>query len=310
MLNVVYYICRSGIWNVATVLEYDTYGKTCLTDGSIVAGEVETSNKYVCDANSFRVANEQELSLNKGCTSYTENEIIRKQISDTQDSIYNCKSGLWTGSVENHIIVYGTMTDARDEKTYKTVVIGTQTWMAENLNYSDYPGMVGQNWCLKNSLDGCDKYGRFYPWAAAMDSAGTFTTNGKNCGYGRACSPTYPVRGICPEGWHLPDTTEWNTLFTAVGGISTAGKMLKSQTGWSAYSGIINMDAYGFSALPAGGRNYYGGFFSDGNGAHFWSATVYGRFNAYSVYLKYDDDNAVLYDDGKEYGFSVRCLKD
>ncbi|MDY6330869.1 MAG: hypothetical protein SPL19_12250 [Fibrobacter sp.] len=77
MLNEVYYICKSGSWVTATVLEYDTYGKTCLTDGTIVSGEVETSNKYVCDANSFRVANEQEQSLNKGCVNYTENEIGR-----------------------------------------------------------------------------------------------------------------------------------------------------------------------------------------------------------------------------------------
>lgn len=109
---------------MATALEYDTYGKTCLTDGTIVSGEVITSNKYVCDANSFRVANEQEQSLNKGCVNYIENEIVRKQISDTQDSIYTCKSGLWAGSLGNHI-VYGILTDKRDKKTYKTVVIGT-----------------------------------------------------------------------------------------------------------------------------------------------------------------------------------------
>ena len=305
-----YYICKSGSWNVATVLEYDTYGKACLTDGTIVSGEVETSNKYVCDANSFRVANEQEQSLNKGCVNYTENEIVRKQISDTQDSIYTCKSGLWVGSVGNHV-VYGTLTDARDGKTYKTVVIGTQTWMAENLNYSDstnYPSMKGRSWCYNNSLNNCAKYGRLYTWAAAMDSVGTFSTNGKGCGYDKTCTPTYPVRGICPDGWRLPQKAEWEMLFTAVGGKSTAGKMLKSTSGWS--SNGNGEDSFGFSALPAG---YYGnGYFNyDGHNAYFWSSMESLSYGAYYMGLYDDYDYADQnYYSSKDYGFSVRCLRD
>ena len=313
-LNDVYYICKTNSWKTATVLEYDTYGKTCLTDGTIVSGEVETSNKYVCDANSFRVANEQEQSLNKGCVNYTENEIVRKQISNTQDSIYTCKSGLWVGSVGNHI-VYGTLTDARDGKTYKTVVIGTQTWMAENLNYSDstnYPSMKGRSWCYNNSLNNCAKYGRLYTWAAAMDSVGTLSTNGKGCGDGKTCSPTYPVRGICPEGWHLPTEAEFEKLFSAVGGKNKAGKMLKSQTGWKAYSGIVNEDAYGFSALPAGDRSRNGSFYDAGDIAYFWSASQYGYDSglAYYMNLDYYYENASMSYYGKDYAFSVRCLRD
>ena len=304
-LNNVYYICKTESWVTATALEYDTYGKTCLTDGTIVSGEVITSNKYVCDANSFRVANEQELSLNKGCTSYTENEIIIKQISDTQDSIYTCKSGLWAGSLGNHI-VYGILTDKRDKKTYKTVVIGTQTWMAENLNYE-----TANSRCYNNKLDSCAKYGRLYTWTDAMDSAGTFSTNGKNCGYERSCSPTYPVRGICPEGWHLPTEAEFEQLFSAVGGENTAGKMLKSQTGWKAYSGIVNEDAYGFAALPAGSQTIYGDFSGVGYNAYFWSATQFNDYyEYYMVALYYNYDSAYLGDDIKYKGYSVRCLQD
>ena len=309
-LNDVYYICKSGSWVTATALEYDTYGKTCLTDGTIVSGEVETSNKYVCDANSFRVANEQEQSLNKGCVNYTENEIIKKQISDTQDSIYTCKSGLWVGSVGNHI-VYGTLTDARDGKTYKTVVIGTQTWMAENLNYSDstnYPSMLKRNRCLCNSLDNCSIYGRLYSWAAAMDSVGTFSINGKGCGYG-TCSPTYPVRGICPEGWHLPTSVEFRTLFDAVGGQQTAGKMLKSTSGW--VSNGNGEDSFGFSALPAESRNYNGICYVEGYSVNFWSSTgTNDRGYAYSMSLNYSSGSAGLDSEFKPFEFSVRCVKD
>ena len=212
---------------------------------------------------------------------------------------------------------YGTFTDERDGQTYKTVKIGTQTWMAENLNYA-YTGVPykvdeyasdSTSWCYDNDPAKCSKYGRLYTWAAAMDSVGEWSANGKGCGNGNKCSPTYPVRGICPEGWHLPDTTEWRTLFTAVGGQSTAGKMLKSTSGWN--SSGNGTDAYAFSALPAAGRRYSSGDFSyEGYYAYFWSSSGNGSYYAYRMCLYYDDDGASLYGDYKGNGFSVRCLKD
>ena len=110
-------------------------------------------------------------------------------------------------------VVTGTMTDKRDGRTYKTVKIGEQWWMAENLNFHST-----KSWCYGNDGANCNKYGRLYLWGAAMDGAGMWTTNGKGCDlFKKVCSPTYPVRGICPEGWHLPDSTEWKTLFAALG---------------------------------------------------------------------------------------------
>lgn len=305
----VYYICKTNSWNIATVLEYDTYGKTCLTDGSIVSGEVTSTNKYVCDAGAFRAANEQEISLNKGCVSYTEGNEIRKQLSSVTDSVYLCNNDLWEKNIE-FAREYGTLTDERDGKTYKTVVIGTQTWMAENLNYSDstnYPSMKGRNWCYENKLDSCSKYGRLYTWSAAMDSVGTFSTNGKGCGYGKTCSHTYPVRGICPSGWHLPTKTEFETLFTTVGGESTAGKMLKATNGWD--SNENGADAFSFSALPAGYRDVNGDFGRAGKYADFWSVTEGTVTGAYRLYLSYRE-SASLYDFHKGVALSVRCLRD
>jgi uncharacterized protein (TIGR02145 family) len=195
------------------------------------------------------------------------------------------------------------MTDSRDGKTYKTVTIGTQTWMAENLNYE-----TANSYCFNNNSANCTKYGRLYTWTVAMDSAGTWSTNGKGCGYGSTCSPTGTIRGVCPEGWHLPSRAEWETFFNAVGGQSVAGTKLKSTSGW--YNSGNGTDAFSFSALPAGGGYYNGRYSSEGNYAYFWSSTENDSYYAYGVYLYYDYDSAYLDYGIKSIGFSVRCLKD
>ena len=204
--------------------------------------------------------------------------------------------------IEPAEVTTGTMTDSRDDQTYNTVTIGTQTWMAENLNYE-----TANSRCYNDYATYCTKYGRFYTWDAAMDSAGTWSTNGKGCGYGSICSPTGTIRGICPEGWHLPSQTEWEVLFTAVGGISTAGKMLKSAAGWNDSGNAT--DAFAFSALP-GGWDMLGFFYIEGIHAYFWSSTEFDSEYAYYMHLKDENDNAILDYDNKYYGLSVRCVKD
>ena len=220
-------------------------------------------------------------------------------------------------------VVTGTLTDSRDGQTYRTVKIGDQVWMAENLNYA-YTGVPyrfyeeyfdetytsdSTSWCYDNDPANCAKYGRLYTWAAAMDSVGEWSTNGKGCGYyGKICSPTYPVRGVCPKGWHLPSYDEWDALSTAVGGSSTAGTKLKFVTGWSDSGN--GTDTFGFSALPAGLRYRIGDYDYEGDYANFWSSTEGGNLDAYTMGLYYGDDNVNLNYGLKNFGFSVRCLKD
>ena len=211
----------------------------------------------------------------------------------------------------NPAITYGIMIDARDGQTYKTVKIGDQTWMAENLNYADStktPSLLKRSWCFNKVAANCAVAGRLYTWAAAIDSVrlATDAENPQDCGYGKTCTLPATVQGICPDGWHLPTRAEWNTLFTEVGGQSTAGKILKSQTGW--YNNGNGTDGVGFSALPAG-RRRNGEF--DGDGAYFWGAFEYSLGNsAYCMYLHYNlkDARSINYD--KSDRLSVRCLQD
>lgn len=187
-------------------------------------------------------------------------------------------------------VAYGSFIDARDVQVYKTVKIGSQTWMAENLNY-EYDKGTAKSYCYDNSTANCDKYGRLYTWAAAMDSAGAFSTAGKGCGYGESCSAasassTTLVRGVCPDGWHLPNNTEWRALLTALDG----------------------KDEFGFFLLPAGHRNGFDNYYYQGNYAYLWSSSEYNGNFAY--YLFVNEPEALMDNYNKDFAFSVRCLKD
>jgi len=170
-------------------------------------------------------------------------------------------------------------TDPRNGKTYRTVKIGSKTWMAENLNFQ-----TGNSWCYDNAGSNCTKYGRLYSWHAALKA--------------------------CPAGWRLPDTAAWNNLIQAAGG-DIAGTRLKSKTGWSSKGN--GTDEFDFSALP-GGRRY-----SDGHFAYYitsgrwWSATEFGARCANCAYYQFmDSDNADVWElnSTKGVAFSVRCIKE
>ena len=211
----------------------------------------------------------------------------------------------------NPKITYGTMTDTRDNKTYKTVKIGTQVWMAENLNY-DYNKGTAKSYCYGGIEANCEVTGRLYTWAAAIDSVALANdaNNPQTCGLRKTCTLPTVVQGVCPEGWHLPSNDEWETLVAAVGGSSKAGTALKSQTGWKSQTGdAADRDAYGFSALPAGFRIINGKFYDAGDYAFFWSASEDYSGSAYFIGLGYYAEGASLDDYDKYEGYSVRCLQ-
>ena len=198
---------------------------------------------------------------------------------------------------------YDTMVDERDGQTYKIIKIVSQVWMAENLNFEyKVNGKVFNNYSNPDHPE----YGRYYTWAAAMDSAAVFTEDGKGCGYESECTPVTELQGICPEGWHLPAREEFKTLWGAVGGQMSAGIALKFRKKWDGYGDGNN--EYGFSALPAGGY-YKKTFINVGDNASFWSATSYSKKEAYFMDLHSSSEDANWNYHTKDLAYSVRCLK-
>ncbi|MDO4947107.1 MAG: FISUMP domain-containing protein [Fibrobacter sp.] len=140
-------------------------------------------------------------------------------------------------SVEDYMnsqVDYGTLTDKHDGQVYKITKIGYQWWMAENLKYADSiktPSLVNGSWCYDDNDQRCLQTGRLYTWAAAIDSV-KLENSSLKCGFGTSCNIPDRVQGICPEGWHLPNQTEWNDLVNKLGGNKVAGHILKAQSGW------------------------------------------------------------------------------
>jgi uncharacterized protein (TIGR02145 family)/uncharacterized repeat protein (TIGR02543 family) len=208
----------------------------------------------------------------------------------------------------NPNITYGSFTDSRDGRSYRTVVVGTQTWMAENLNFNA-SGSV----CFGNDSGNCNTSGRLYDWATVMGFAST--CNSISC-TPQVQSPHH--RGICPVGWHVPSNAEWETLIKHAdpnGGNwnNVAGPKLRSTTGWclALVGSVPNTDEFGFSALPGGNRNVDGSFTSDfWRSGSWWSATENDADNAWDMGMDCLRSAANTYWDYKAFSFSLRCVMD
>jgi uncharacterized protein (TIGR02145 family) len=178
--------------------------------------------------------------------------------------------------------------DMRDEQVYRITTIGTQTWMAENLNYN-----ASGSKCYDNLDSECDQYGRLYNWATAMGFNASCNEN--------SCSSQIQSKhkGVCPEGWHIPNQADWNALTSYAG----AASKLKAVSGWIGSKGT---DDYGFSALQAGYGNSDGSFSTYRYG-YWWCASEYSRNLGDYLYIII---NSSLSFTSKSDLYSVRCLKD
>jgi len=300
----------------SVILSDDSHEGSSGSRSSDGKGNSSSTNKDESSSSSVILSSGEGSSDNKDNSS-SEGSLAESSSSSAGKAKSSSSSKIGCKTETEDDCEYGELTDNRDGQTYKTVKIGDQWWMAENLNFD--PGQGGSDdakydwsWCYKDNADNCVKYGRLYTWAAAIDSVklATDVENPLDCGYGKVCglasadSATL-IQGICPNGWHLPSETEWEKLFEVVGGQSTAGNVLKSQTGWESKNGT---DAFGFSAVSAGHRNVFGVY--NGDDAYFWGSTEANRYYAYRMYLDYNYDNASLTRYDKFLGHSVRCVKD
>lgn len=195
------------------------------------------------------------------------------------------------------------LTDTRDGQKYSTVQIGTQCWMAENLNLGTrINGSSGQTnnatlekYCYNDIEDSCNVYGGLYQWDETMHYV---TTEG--------------TQGICPGGWHIPSDGEWTILSDYLGGnIVAGGKMKEAGYDHWASPNLGATNSSGFTGLPGGYRSYSSGsFYNLGYLGFFWSSTEDGASFAWNRMLYYDIDDVGRGNYYKTYGFSVRCLKD
>lgn len=211
-------------------------------------------------------------------------ELMAAWKSGALGTLYSNQSSVTDSSKVIHIVT-GTFSDSRDDKTYKTVEIGTQTWMAENLAYKT----SSDCWAYDNDAGNLAKYGYLYYWKAAKEA--------------------------CPAGWHLPNNAEWLTLRTYLGGEDVAGGKLK-ETGTSHWQSPNTRatNETGFTALPGGECYIYYidgkfTFISIGLYGFWWSASESQVNYATKWWMSYSNNNFNGILDSKTMGYSVRCVR-
>ena len=192
---------------------------------------------------------------------------------------------------------------------YKTVKIGTQTWMAENLytaSYNDgtpiknvstplnyWPVYTYGIWCYAyNNSRWYTTIGILYNWPVVDNTATKIASNGG--------------KNICPVGWHVPNDAEWTTLFTYLGGETVAAAALKDPTTFS----DLSTNSSGMTATAAGSRSDDGTFPPRDIASYWWSTTPSSATNANYILLNYNSSTVTRTQASKKCGFSVRCLKD
>lgn len=244
-----YYICRSDGWDEALEIEYDTYGLDCASKnvGDVKYGTVTGNVRYYCTANGW----------------------------------VNFDEWNWNVPTETRLrpdIKYGTLVDPRDGQKYRTIVVGSLEWTAQNMNYAPVEG----SYCYDDNADYCKVAGRMYDWQIAVDSA-------------------------CPEGWHLPTQAEYKTLVDAMGGSSKVGPKLKTTSGWN--DGWSGSDSVGFAGIPAGYR-YYSHSYGEGYRTGFWTSERKDILS-YAYFLPLNNSSVInfSYDSIDDYAYYVRCVR-
>lgn len=323
----IYFVCNTNAWRKASTDEERAcrVAGVCrlCTEGMQGLAEERDGEMYVCDKKNWRKFNCAEKKKDP-CTENDSSLVEACETVGTFKIDYVCSDDHWhavqhpfeytleawkakreafnTAAVEAKVNSDSMITDPRDGNTYRTVVINGMRVFAENLRYADSVvslNLKGQTRCYNNESKNCEIGGRYYTWTAAVN------LNSRWQGASTSGLIAEQHRGICPEGWHIPTSSEWSALF---GGVGYAAQQAIGNVGWPNAT-----NASGFTALPAG---YYrdGSFSAVGSFAFFWSATDLGYGDANSWYMKEgyanEEGDANHYRSYKSEGNSVRCIQD
>jgi len=191
----------------------------------------------------------------------------------------------------NDTISVSTLTDI-DGNIYKTVKIGNQWWMAENLKVTkDADGNSIFSYIYDNDDSNEVIFGRLYTWTDMMNGASIES-----------------AQGIAPEGWHIPSDEEWMELFDYLGGLDAAGSKMKSSEMNLWNDGQDNItNSSQFSGLPAGGGIIGGDYQGIGDGTHYWSSTSHG--DMVMAPTLHNEPSVLLPQIPKNMKVSIRCIK-
>ncbi len=194
-------------------------------------------------------------------------------------NILNAQTGNSVEETDSTVKTTKTLTDKRDNQTYKVIKIGNQTWMAENLNFKTDK----YSYCYGRKTTNCDKYGRLYRWEAAVKA--------------------------CPEGWHLPTDKEWQILEKELGMSDTYLGKSNTWRGSNQGEKLMKDTTLGFNAELGGYFNPPSNYFLGGMQAFYWTASEKGGLAWYRQLYK-DSKQIFRNIRAKSWGMSVRCVKD
>ena len=283
-------VCVDGKFRKATdidktgsVLELEKIANPCGEKEEVRRGKTDSTLYFYCNNGEMGYSNEMEYTLGYGCNA---NHVGYHQY---QNSIYYCNKFTWKYATDS--LVRGVLVDSRDNSEYKTIGIGSQVWMKENLNY-----IVDSSYCFRDDKELCKIYGRLYQWNANIGSKDE-------------------KENICPKGFHVPSSKDWETLKSFVRSTFDRvdyTRILGTKDGWEKRTEwyIGNEDLVGFSALPSGMRGNRGLYDEEYDAAYFCTTDY--TDTSYTAYK--------LQKLGREYLFGVesaknsvcalRCLKD
>lgn len=305
----------SGFWRITgattnviqkTAKQHAPYIRITVNNGALIVSHkgvnvLGQSPYLIVSNNSFAQFPASRASLTQPDTliySLGENVFLRDTVSN-----YSSENSLRQfDSTVNSSIIHGYIIDARDSNQYRTIAIGSQVWMAENLKFK-----TKQSKCIGDTVKGCSIYGRLYSWADAMGVSDSFNS-----------LPTKNIdsKGVCMTGWHIPTNNDIYLLQVYLdpnGNYNDRnGDHLKSKYLWENNSGVSGNgdDLYGFRALPGGYIDAWGDSRNLGYSSFFWTSTEFDSMNSRDLGLNYAYSTTARGTREKVQKYSIRCILD